>query len=361
MRALGLQVVIVFALGLLGHDAWCSHVVVVQPVAENAESFHASNHAMIAELALAGFTVSVQRLESDSDLQETLPRVANRPGVLAAVSVTRRGDVSVGYLWFRQADAAVVVEERANQAVVAHSVVVLKLTELLREHQLHLPTPDGAASLSEPPSSEPRSSEPRLSEPRQLEPSPREPTIETPPDAVQSRSGFMLRPWLGVGVDTLGPARTYAWHLGSLVELAVSRRFSLTASASFPLSSHELNSDLGSADLRVTELSAGALFAMFHGSRFGVALGPRVGLRFLQAEANPSADRDAQHASTRVLTLGANVRGVYHPTSALRLGLMVGGSWLTPEPRLASDSGDVASLGSVVWSSCLLIGWEVAL
>jgi hypothetical protein len=345
------------AVSLLGRNAWCSHVVVLQPLAENTEGWHASTHAMIAELALAGFTVSVQHLEPNAELLETLPRVANRVGVIAAVSVTRRGDVSVGYLWLKQADAVVVVEERANQAVVAHSVVVLKLTELLREHQLDLPSPDGA----ELPLSEPRSSKLQSLEQQSSEPPPRESTIETGASSVPPDGEVVLRSWFGAGVDTLGLTRAHAWQLGASAELQLSKRFSLTAGVTLPLSPHESNSELGRAEVRATGVGGGALFGVFDASRVSVVFGPHVGLRFLEADADPSDEHAAQRAFARVLTLGADMRGVYRLASAVNLGVLIRGLWLTPEPRLTSDSGDVATLGAVAWSGQFLIGWELGL
>ena len=120
---------------LFARTGSCNHVVVLQPAGADEDSSHVGTHAMIAELALAGFTVSVEKLEPIGEMQETLAAVAERPGVMACVSVERRGDVSYGYLRLQRATSVVVVSERANQAVVAHSVVVLKLTELLLEHQ----------------------------------------------------------------------------------------------------------------------------------------------------------------------------------------------------------------------------------
>ncbi len=358
MRSLGLQLVVIVAISLLGRSAWCGHVVVLQPVAENSEGWHASTHAMIAELALAGFTVSVQHLEPNAELLETLPRVANRQGVIAAVSVTRREEISVGYLWLKQADGVVIVEERANQAVVAHSVVVLKLAELLLEHQLHLPSPDSAGLQS--------------SDPQVSDPPPRESTRETSASNGPSEGELVFCSWLGAGVDTLGVTRAHAWQLGASAELQVLPRFSLTAGVSFPLSSHELDvavnseqsSELGSdlgAEVHATEVGGGVLFGVFDVSRVSVVLGPRVGLRFLQARGSPSTEYAGQRAFSRVLTLGADVRGVYRLASAVNLGLLLRGSWLTPEPRLTSDSGAVATLGAVAWSGQFMIGWELGL
>lgn len=361
MRAWCLQVGIVFALGFFGRSAWGSHVVVLQPVAESAEGFHASNHAMIAELALAGFTVSVQRLESNAELLGTLSRVANRSGVLAAVSVARRGDVSVGYLRFKQAESVVVVEEHANQAVVAQSVVVLKLTELLREHELNAPSQDGAElPLNEAQSSKLQSATPSL-EQRTSEPLPGESTRETDAPNEASESEAALRSWLGAGIATLGLTRAHAWQLGASVDLQLSKRFSLTAGVTFPLSPHESNTELGGAKVWATGVDGGVLFGIFDAPRLSVVFGPHVGVRFLDADADPSDEHAAQRAFGRVLALGVDMRGVYRLASAVNLGLLVRGNWFTPEPRLTSDSGDVATLGAVAWSAQFLIGWELGL
>lgn len=333
---------LLLAISLFASTAHCNHVVVLQPESESAEEWHPSTPAVIAELALAGFTVSVERLSPDAVLLESLARVANQPGVLASVSVERRGDVSIGYLWFKQATSPILVEERANQTVVAHSVVVLKLTELLLEHQMAPPPNDERVA------------------PREGR-KPKELTRARPVQSSHAEPQYLFRAWLGAGWETLGLARAHTWRLGLAAELQVAKGFGLTAGVNLPLSPYELESRLGTAEVRATDVGVGLVFDVFDASHFVVAVGPRASVSFLEAYAGASSEYDAQRAFARLFVLGADVRGVYRLDSAFNVGLSVRGSWSTPEPRLTSDSGDGVALGSLSWSGQLLLGWEFGL
>lgn len=335
--------------GLFSRTACCGHVVVLQPAQADGDASHVGAHAMIAELALAGFTVSVEKLDPDGDLRTTLAAVARRPGVMAGVSVERRGDVSYGYMWLRHAPSVVIVAERANQAVLAHSVVVLKLTELLLEHQ------NGRASS--------RGSNvpvvPSLANTVSR-------TGPTPP--VDAKETLLLfRAWFGVGGGTLAGSRALAPRLGLGLELQWAELFCLTLAGALPLSSHALESEFGSAQVRATELGGTLLINATDAKPFALALGPRLGVRFLDAAADANADANAgsvyepRHASTRVLTMGADLRVGYRVATAANLALLLGSSWSTPEPRLTNGAGGEVMLGALSWSAMMQAGWELPL
>lgn len=347
MRLLAARWLVGAAMSLWSGAVYANHVVVLQHESEPAEVTSVTAHSTIAELALAGFTVSVRRLESqsDSELLAELARVAKQPGVIAGVNVERRGDVSVGHLWLKGADAPVVVQERAQQSVIAHSVVILKLTEVLREHRLSLPAID-ASEVRE----------------TQALPEARSPTEEarvvTTPTAP---SELALRTWLGAGLTTLAFDRGYAWQLGAFSELAITRRLSLVAAAAFPLSAHQRTSELGTARVWATDLAGGLQVVLLPLGHFDLSVGPRVGLKLLTASASSTPEYRAQRSSARVVTLGAEVRGSYRFASALLLSVIIRPDWMTPEPRLTNSSREVVKLGSISSAGLLMIGWELGL
>jgi hypothetical protein len=334
------------AMSLLSSAAHANHVVVLQ---QESEPAIATAHSTIAELALAGFTVSVQRLEShsDSEMLEELALVARQPGVIAGVNVERRDDTSVGYLWLRGAKAPVVVQERADQAVIAHSVVVLKLTELLREHRLSLPANEGF-------------------EVAEIQPLPQQPAssrvrAEAPAVTTPVSSELALRTWLGAGLATLPFGSGFAWQLAASGELAFTRRLSLLAAASFPLSAHQHTSEMGTAQIRATDVVGGLQVALLSLGHFDLSVGPRVGLKFLAASASSTAEYQAQRSNARVVTFGVELRGTYRVASALLLSALIRPEWMTPQPRLTNGAREVVKLGSVSSAGLLMLGWELGL
>lgn len=340
MSRLVVALLLLLAISCLARPAWCDHVVVLQPTDASSEASHVGTHAMIAELALAGFTVSVEKLEPEGDLSQTLATVAARPGVMASVSVERCGEVSCGYVWLQQASSMIVVSERANQPVVAHSVVVLKITELLIEHR------DGT------PSSEREEVPAVASSPLHVEPA-------QPKFAAAVEPSRTLRAWLGGGVGMWSSSRVLAARLDLGIELQLARQVGFTLAGAFPLSSFEIESELGAARVRATDLEGGFSINVVRAAPFALSLGPGVGIRFLDATA--SGLEGTRNASTHVLIFGGSLRAIYHLAAAVKLSVLLGGRWSTPEPRLTNGTERDAMLGAMSWSAMMQAGWELPL
>jgi hypothetical protein len=318
---------------LLGTDAHAAgRVILLQPTPSNAEDWPAATRAAIAELALAGFEVTVKRTPRRT-LDAVLPELAEatrQPQVVAAVFITRSQDRGTGYVWLAGARSPSEVNETTPDAPISQSAFALKLAELLRKRSWQLPASAPQA---------------------------------TPLEKAEAFADFEVAPY-HVGSPRLGLGLTWAPGIGtaSLASLGAAVTLpawlSLGLDARFTLSRLEVKTTAGSSSLGWAGFAAQLVFEPLRNRPWQVAGGVSSGPLWMNSRATANAEHVAYDDSARTLVFAALVRAGYR-VERFSLALTLEPGLLLPQIQILSQQSELSSIGSSWLHSMLVATWEV--
>lgn len=124
-----------------GAAALDRQVVVLRPRELPGAAWPEGTQAVIAELALGDYELSVQNSAAPdlTTLFRELEHAAAEPGTLGAVAVLREGPLGVAYVSVRDVDGPVRIEYEVRAGAVAEGAIALRVREFLRLGHLQIP------------------------------------------------------------------------------------------------------------------------------------------------------------------------------------------------------------------------------
>ncbi len=305
-------------------------VVLLQPTPSSLDDWPSATRAAIAELALAGFEVTVKktRREKPERIIEELAAELREASVVAALFITRSPNIGTAYVWVRGASAPIQIAERSPDAPIAQSALALKLAEHLRQRSWQLPerTEDSSAPAE----------------------------LRQQPDHPLERA-LGLR--AGVGAT---------WCPGASAAGLVSVGLSLKQ-PSFPvidlegrylLSTMSVASDAGRTTLRFAGATAHLWYDPHQASSLNATAGAALGLLRLRSRGIGNDDYASRADAATVGFIGIAL-GAGASTAGFRLQLIVEPGLLLPPVSFVSPDSPPVRFGVPLVNSLLMGTWDL--
>jgi hypothetical protein len=292
-------------------------VIVLMPRALESEVWPAGTQAVIAELAAVDYQVIVESSQAASleALTKELRRAASSPSAAAALTVLRRDNTGIAYVYTQRDSQLMELQGPLTQGSVGEGALALRVTELVRTRDWQLPEPAPEAP-----------SAPRV---RKRAPEPR------------PRSAL----WLGLG--PLFSSGTAAPLIAASFGLAVplSRPLTLDATVNMSLLPLELSTEAGAVEINTRQLTAHLLLSLWRSSVVTVSGGPGGGVVWVQetAEAVPGYRARSDSAAVGLLTLRARAA---IQTGGLTFVLIAEPGALLPAVSVRADQDELSRIGN---------------
>jgi hypothetical protein len=333
MRAAWLACIVVATFAVAPARAEIGRVVLLQPSAE-IDTWPAATRAVIAELVLSGYEITVQPQSERSlaELQQLLAQKSAEPGVVGAVLVVRSGARALATVWLSGSDAPALLSEPLSQDAVGPNALALKVTDLFRTRTL------------------------RVAEQREQQR--RTPQPEQPADTATPGTHSWATLWLGQGATWSPETSSLSPVLVGGAQIPWFELFALDVSGALSLSPLNVSSEAGAAELGIAAAGVHALFDPWHGRTLSVAAGAGAALLWLTASGSGGAGFEGVDDTTRVWLVSTRARAAFkHGSFGIQLLLEPG---LTlPAIRITADGRELNRLGRPWLQAMLGVSWDL--
>lgn len=307
-------------------------VIVVQPATGTVRAWPAATRAAVAELALAGFEVTVRRSARSAvdQMLFDLRAESGRSGVVAAVLITRTDTRGSAHVWLHGSDTPLLISEYDPDGAVAQGAITLKLTELLRERSLQLPAL-------------------------------RQPDVEPLPEAGSaddaSPSHTVATPWLGLGAVWSKQA-SLAPLVAVGTQLRLPRELSFDLKSTLTLTPMNVRSEAGTAELEAASFGVHLLFDPWRSQALSVAVGAGASALWVRSRAVP-ADGYVGLTDTAAVGVVAATARVALRRGPLGLQLLLEPGIAVPPVRVLAGNVELTRLGRPVVVALLGVSWDL--